>query len=192
MSILYDYDQIPPALSRPFPRHASAFAAWMKKSLVCRLFRTIDELTGWSTASNPVKLQIWRQVKERMFKPASGKNPMPDTLIQLPASMRVFERGWLSSNNILFMDDDTAALVDSGYVTHAPQTLALLQHALQGRALDLLLNTHLHSDHCGGNALLQQTRLPHLIPLRTCLPWRRGMRGTHLRRNRPAVRAFSF
>lgn len=82
---------------------------------------------------------------------------MPDTLIQLPASMRVFERGWLSSNNILFVDDDTAALVDSGYVTHAPQTLALLQHALQGRALDLLLNTHLHSDHCGGNALLQQT-----------------------------------
>lgn len=82
---------------------------------------------------------------------------MPDTLIQLPASMRVFERGWLSSNNILFMDDDTAALVDSGYVTHAPQTLALLQHALQGRALDLLVNTHLHSDHCGGNALLQQT-----------------------------------
>ncbi|MBK1890286.1 MBL fold metallo-hydrolase [Undibacterium sp. 14-3-2] len=71
--------------------------------------------------------------------------------------MRVFERGWLSSNNILFMDDDTAALVDSGYVTHAPQTLALLQHALQGRALDLLVNTHLHSDHCGGNALLQQT-----------------------------------
>jgi glyoxylase-like metal-dependent hydrolase (beta-lactamase superfamily II) len=82
---------------------------------------------------------------------------MPDTLIQLPASMRVFERGWLSSNNILFMDDDTAALVDSGYVTHASQTLALLQHALQGRALDLLVNTHLHSDHCGGNALLQQT-----------------------------------
>lgn len=82
---------------------------------------------------------------------------MPDTLIQLPASMRVFERGWLSSNNILFVDDDAAALVDSGYVTHAPQTLALLQHALQGRALDLLVNTHLHSDHCGGNALLQQT-----------------------------------
>jgi glyoxylase-like metal-dependent hydrolase (beta-lactamase superfamily II) len=82
---------------------------------------------------------------------------MPDTLIQLPASMRVFERGWLSSNNILFMDDDTAALVDSGYVTHAPQTLALLQHALQGRALDVLVNTHLHSDHCGGNALLQRT-----------------------------------
>ena len=69
--------------------------------------------------------------------------------------MQVFERGWLSSNNILFGGEQTA-LVDSGYLTHAPQTLALVQHALQGRPLDLLVNTHLHSDHCGGNALLQQ------------------------------------
>lgn len=68
--------------------------------------------------------------------------------------MRVFERGWLSSNNVLFTGEQTA-LVDSGYVTHAPQTLALVRHALGGRALDLLVNTHLHSDHCGGNAALQ-------------------------------------
>ncbi|MDE2428803.1 MAG: MBL fold metallo-hydrolase [Burkholderiales bacterium] len=75
--------------------------------------------------------------------------------MNLPASMQVFERGWLSSNNILFIDDAHTALVDSGYQTHAPQTLALAQHALRGRGLDLLVNTHLHSDHCGGNALLQ-------------------------------------
>lgn len=68
--------------------------------------------------------------------------------------MQVFERGWLSSNNILFTGAQTA-LVDSGYLRHAPQTLALLRHALQGRPLERLLNTHLHSDHCGGNALLQ-------------------------------------
>ena len=73
---------------------------------------------------------------------------------RLPATMQVFERGWLSSNNILFTGPDTA-LVDSGYVTHAPQTLALLERALDGRWLDRLLNTHLHSDHCGGNAALQ-------------------------------------
>ncbi|MBI3283343.1 MAG: MBL fold metallo-hydrolase [Burkholderiales bacterium] len=71
--------------------------------------------------------------------------------------MQVFERGWLSSNNILFIAEQQTALVDSGYLSHAPQTLALLQQALAGRPLDLLLNTHLHSDHCGGNALLQQT-----------------------------------
>jgi glyoxylase-like metal-dependent hydrolase (beta-lactamase superfamily II) len=73
----------------------------------------------------------------------------------LPASMRVFERGWLSANNILFIGRDGTTLVDSGYVTHAPQTLALLRHALGDRPLDRIVNTHLHSDHCGGNALLR-------------------------------------
>ena len=83
-------------------------------------------------------------------------------MITLPASMRVFERGWLSSNNVLFMDDaheTRTALVDTGYATHAPQTLALVRQALASerneRTLDLIVNTHLHSDHCGGNALLQ-------------------------------------
>ena len=69
--------------------------------------------------------------------------------------MRVFERGWLSANNILFIGRDGTTLVDSGYVTHAPQTLALLRHALGDRPLDRIVNTHLHSDHCGGNALLR-------------------------------------
>jgi glyoxylase-like metal-dependent hydrolase (beta-lactamase superfamily II) len=76
--------------------------------------------------------------------------------MKLPATMRVFERGWLSSNNILFAGRDGSALVDSGYATHAPQTVALMAHALQGRPLDRLINTHLHSDHCGGNAALQR------------------------------------
>jgi glyoxylase-like metal-dependent hydrolase (beta-lactamase superfamily II) len=80
--------------------------------------------------------------------------------------MAVFERGWLSSNNILFVGTDSTALIDSGYSTHAAQTLALTQSALHGRPLDVLLNTHLHSDHCGGNAALQsaypalQTHIP--------------------------------
>jgi glyoxylase-like metal-dependent hydrolase (beta-lactamase superfamily II) len=73
----------------------------------------------------------------------------------LPPSMRVFERGWLSANNILFTGRDGTTLVDTGYVTHAPQTLSLVGHALQGRRLDRIVNTHLHSDHCGGNAALQ-------------------------------------
>jgi glyoxylase-like metal-dependent hydrolase (beta-lactamase superfamily II) len=75
--------------------------------------------------------------------------------IALPATMRVFERGWLSSNNILFTGPGPTALIDSGYLIHAAQTLALVEHGLQGRALERLINTHLHSDHCGGNAALQ-------------------------------------
>jgi glyoxylase-like metal-dependent hydrolase (beta-lactamase superfamily II) len=75
--------------------------------------------------------------------------------------LQVFERGWLSANNILFTDSESATLVDSGYVTHEAQTLALVQNALDGRKLDRLVNTHLHSDHCGGNHLLQ-THYPQL------------------------------
>jgi glyoxylase-like metal-dependent hydrolase (beta-lactamase superfamily II) len=77
--------------------------------------------------------------------------------MNIPPSMRVFERGWLSSNNVLFIGEEGAAIVDTGYLTHAGQTLALVQHELQGRPLDLIVNTHLHSDHCGGNAILQKT-----------------------------------
>jgi glyoxylase-like metal-dependent hydrolase (beta-lactamase superfamily II) len=33
--------------------------------------------------------------------------------------------------------------------------VALVQQVLAGEPLDLLVNTHLHSDHCGGNAALQ-------------------------------------
>ncbi|SAK40877.1 Hydroxyacylglutathione hydrolase [Caballeronia catudaia] len=75
----------------------------------------------------------------------------------LPDSIKVFERGWLSSNNVLFESAEGTAIVDTGYASHAPQTLALVRQTLGARKLDLIVNTHLHSDHCGGNALLQQT-----------------------------------
>ncbi|ART50747.1 MBL fold metallo-hydrolase [Acidovorax carolinensis] len=75
----------------------------------------------------------------------------------LPPEITVFERGWLSSNNVLFAGQRSgSALVDTGYCTHSAQTLALVQSSLEGRPLERILNTHLHSDHCGGNAALQQ------------------------------------
>jgi glyoxylase-like metal-dependent hydrolase (beta-lactamase superfamily II) len=86
--------------------------------------------------------------------------------LELPPDIRVFERGWLSSNNILLLSDTAPALVDSGYATHAPQTVALIENALGAQSLAFLVNTHLHSDHCGGNALLQ-ARYPDL---RTMIP----------------------
>jgi glyoxylase-like metal-dependent hydrolase (beta-lactamase superfamily II) len=73
----------------------------------------------------------------------------------LPAGIVVLERGWLSSNNVLLLGDRDAALVDSGYWTHADQTSALVAAALGNLPLVTLANTHLHSDHCGGNAALQ-------------------------------------
>jgi len=79
--------------------------------------------------------------------------------MKLPDAIQVIERGWLSSNNILFFEGGSATLVDAGYVGHAPQTVALVKSALAARrgtvALGRLINTHSHSDHIGGNAALQ-------------------------------------
>jgi glyoxylase-like metal-dependent hydrolase (beta-lactamase superfamily II) len=77
------------------------------------------------------------------------------TAPRLPATMRFIERDWLSANGILFDDGTRTALVDTGYVKHQDLTLAVVRRALGERPLDLLVNTHLHSDHCGGNAILQ-------------------------------------
>lgn len=74
----------------------------------------------------------------------------------LPESLLVLERGWLSANNILGFDGAQATLIDSGYVSHAAQTVELIGHALAGRHLGRLFNTHSHSDHIGGNAALQK------------------------------------
>lgn len=75
----------------------------------------------------------------------------------LPPGIEVFERGWLSANNILHFGDGDVSLVDSGYHAHENLTVSLVKHALEKHSLSGLkkvLNTHLHSDHCGGNAAL--------------------------------------
>ena len=103
-------------------------------------------------------------------KPASA--PAPAAL----QGVTFIERGWLSSNNVLLRGapGEGATIVDSGHCVHAAQTLALVCHALAGGAaggaaegepLARIVNTHLHSDHCGGNALLQREfGVPLLVP----------------------------
>jgi len=76
--------------------------------------------------------------------------------VTLPAQLRVIERGWLSSNNIVCLEGDGATLVDSGYVGHAAQTVELVKSVVAARHLTRLINTHSHSDHIGGNAALQR------------------------------------
>ena len=76
---------------------------------------------------------------------------------RLGPDLAVFERGWLSCNNILLhgAEGEGATLIDSSHCLHAPQTVALLRRALRpGQTLARVVNTHLHSDHCGGNAAL--------------------------------------
>lgn len=75
------------------------------------------------------------------------------------AGITVLQRGWLSSNNLLVHGrpgDAGATLIDASHVNHAQQTVELVRLALRGQRLARVVNTHLHSDHCGGNAALQR------------------------------------
>ena len=78
--------------------------------------------------------------------------------LQRALGLGVIERGWLSANQAVFraVGATPATVVDTGFSAHSDQTLALLDHALAGEPLGRIVNTHLHSDHCGGNAALQQ------------------------------------
>ena len=79
--------------------------------------------------------------------------------------LQVVERGWLSANMVIAQGRQTA-VIDTGYVSHAAQTVALVRSAFGENGPQLLLCTHLHSDHCGGNAALQKAfpKLRTLIP----------------------------
>jgi glyoxylase-like metal-dependent hydrolase (beta-lactamase superfamily II) len=83
----------------------------------------------------------------------------------LPPQIEVIVRDWLCANHILLAGRDSTVLVDTGYVTRAQQTLALLDERLAGKRVDLLVNTHCHSDHMGGNASIQRRYgCPTLVP----------------------------
>lgn len=74
----------------------------------------------------------------------------------LPRGLLVLERGWLSSNNVVIRGTESVSVVDTGYWTHASQTVELVDRAAESMPVTCIINTHLHSDHCGGNAALQQ------------------------------------
>jgi glyoxylase-like metal-dependent hydrolase (beta-lactamase superfamily II) len=74
------------------------------------------------------------------------------------SSLRFIERDWLSSNNVFLVDGDEATIVDTGYAKHAALTVAIVRRLLEetGTRLTRIVNTHLHSDHCGGNRALAE------------------------------------
>ena len=77
----------------------------------------------------------------------------------LPPGIEIFERGWLSANNVFLFGEEDVSLVDSGYCAHQQMTVGLVTNAIAQRglkALNKVVNTHLHSDHCGGNAALSE------------------------------------
>ena len=91
----------------------------------------------------------------------------------LPDDLVVCERDWLSSNNLICLGE-APAVIDTGHVKHAGETVALVHQHLGAQPLTTIAHTHLHSDHCGGTGQLQaafpqaqtwvpEPSLPHVL-----------------------------
>ena len=65
------------------------------------------------------------------------------------------QAGWPSANSCL-ITSDPPVLVDTGYHTELSALEArLAEHGLRLRDIQLIINTHSHSDHIGGNSAIQ-------------------------------------
>lgn len=68
MSILYEFDPVSANPREPVPSPCVGVCKMDEKNGWCAgCFRTIDELCGWSEASNDKKLAVWQQIRQRMF-----------------------------------------------------------------------------------------------------------------------------
>lgn len=75
----------------------------------------------------------------------------------MPSEIRFIERGWLNSNNILLIGGDGPVVVDTGHHSDAYQTATLIERqGVNPTTLALIVNTHCHWDHFGGNRYLRE------------------------------------
>ncbi|MEI7740178.1 MAG: MBL fold metallo-hydrolase [Betaproteobacteria bacterium] len=102
-----------------------------------------------------------------------------------PSDLVFYDRGWLSSNSLLMLGKQTT-LVDSGHFSHAPLLKELLNGALERAPLHSIINTHLHSDHCGGNAHLQSC-FPALDIRIPSGEWREVLDWSHMERTNEGI-----
>jgi glyoxylase-like metal-dependent hydrolase (beta-lactamase superfamily II) len=77
----------------------------------------------------------------------------------LPITVRVIVRDWVNANNIVLLQPGCNVVVDTAQSSRADQTLALVRQPehLGDDPIQLVVNTHCHSDRMGGNALLART-----------------------------------
>jgi hydroxyacylglutathione hydrolase len=66
------------------------------------------------------------------------------------------ERGYLSGNHFVFRSE-SPVLIDTGYISHFNETERLIFGlGVNLNDVSLIINTHTHCDHIGGNRIIQQ------------------------------------
>ena len=74
----------------------------------------------------------------------------------LSPNIHFIQRGWFNSNHILITGEEGAVLVDTGHREDVAETLRLIAGAgVDPASIRLIVNTHCHWDHCGGNEAIR-------------------------------------
>jgi glyoxylase-like metal-dependent hydrolase (beta-lactamase superfamily II) len=74
----------------------------------------------------------------------------------LPPNIHFIQRGWFNSNHILMTGEAGVVLVDTGHRQDVAETLRLIVAAgVDPASIRLIVNTHCHWDHCGGNETIR-------------------------------------
>lgn len=74
----------------------------------------------------------------------------------LTPSVRFLQRGWHNANHVLLLGGEGPVLVDTGGDEDGKVLLQLMQdEGVDAAALSLIVNTHSHWDHSGGNRVIQ-------------------------------------
>lgn len=79
------------------------------------------------------------------------------SIADLPEGLTFLERGWLNANHLIVESSDGPVLIDTGHALDAARTVELLRSkGFEPESLSLIVNTHIHPDHWGGNRLLSK------------------------------------
>lgn len=74
-----------------------------------------------------------------------------EALASQPLTDRIALLTGAGGNVVLFKGNQGLALIDSGAAAHTAELLALVDQLGAGAPIELLINTHWHDDHSGGN-----------------------------------------
>ncbi|MBU1275995.1 MAG: MBL fold metallo-hydrolase [Proteobacteria bacterium] len=81
---------------------------------------------------------------------------MDPRIIPITDDLFFIQRGWLNGNHLVFTGKPRT-LVDTAYIRDAAETESLIaQCGLAIEDVELIVNTHAHCDHIGGNAEFQR------------------------------------
>lgn len=81
---------------------------------------------------------------------------MDPRITPLNDDMFFIQRGWLNGNHLVFTGTPRT-LIDTGYIRDVAETESLIaQCGLAIEEVELIVNTHTHCDHIGGNAEFQR------------------------------------